>query len=72
METMDCTEGQGGCKAGRAEKSKPEAERLRGMVEKTGKAEHDAETELEGWDMASATTLPEPGTWTISLVNSEI
>ena len=57
------------CKAGRAEKSKPEAERSRGMAEKTGTAKADMETKLEGRDKASATTFLEPGTWTISLVN---
>ena len=53
-------------------KSKPEAERLSGMVEKTGTAESEAETGLEGQDRASATKFSEPGMWTISLVNLEI
>ena len=54
------------------EKSKPEAERLSGIAEKTGMAESEVETELEGQDRASATTFLEPGMWTISLVNSEM
>ena len=72
LEIMNCTKGQVDCKAGRAEKSKPEAERSRGMAKKTGMADSDTETELEGRDKASGTTFLEPGTWTISLVNSEI
>ena len=39
LKTIDWKEGQADCKEGREEKSKPEAERLRGVVEKTGKAE---------------------------------
>ena len=72
LEIMDCTKGQADCKAGRAEKSKLEAERSRGMAEKIGTVESDTETKLEGRNKASATTFSKPGTWTISLVNSEI
>ena len=72
LEIMYCTEGQADCKAGRAEKSKPEGERSRAMAEKTVTVESDTKTELEGWNKESATTFLEPGTWTIILVNSEI
>ena len=63
------------CKAGSVEKSKLEAERSSGKLEKIGTAESEAETELEGLDRASETTFSKPGMWTywtISLVNSEI
>ena len=72
MAIIDWTEGQADCKAGREEKSKPEAERLRGMVEKTGNAEDVTRTWQEGRDRVSATTFLEPGMWTMLLVNSEI
>ena len=72
LDSMDWTEGHSDCRAGRVEKSKFVAERSRGTAKKTGKVEGDAGTWLKGWDRASATTFSEPGTWTISLVNSEM
>ena len=72
LDTMDWTEAHLDCKAGREEKSKSLAERSRETVEKTGTAEGEAETRLKGQKRASATTFLEPGTWTISLVNSEM
>ena len=54
------------------EKSKPEAKRSSGMVEKTGTTEAEAEMELEGQDRVSVTTFLEPGMWIISLVNLKI
>ena len=47
-----------------------EAERSMEMAEKTGTVEEEVGTGLKGRDKASATTFSEPGTWTISLVNS--
>ena len=47
-----------------------EAERSMEMAEKTGTVEEEVKTGLKGQDKASATTFSEPGTWTISLVNS--
>ena len=70
LDNMACTDGQSACRAGSVEKSKLEAERSREMAEKTGMAEGEAGTGLKGRDKASATTFSEPGTWTISLVNS--
>ena len=69
---MDWTEGHSDCRAGRDKKSKPGAERSMDVAEKTGKAEDLTGTRLKGWDRASPTTLVEPGTWTMSLVNSEM
>ena len=71
LETMDWPEGHD-CKEGRLEKSKPEAERSRGLEEKTGKAEDETGAGLEGQDRASVTTFLEPGIWTMLLVNSDI
>ena len=39
LDSMDWTEGHSDCGAGRMEKSKAVAERLRGTAEKTGRAE---------------------------------
>ena len=72
LENMDWTEGHSDCRAWREEKSKSVGERSRETVEKTGTAEGEAETRLKGQKRASATTFLEPGTWTISLVNSEM
>ena len=72
LEIMDWTEGDSDCRAGREEKSKPGVERSRDVAEKTGKAEDLTGTGLKGGDRASATTLSEPGTWTMSLVNLEM
>ena len=72
MEIIDWMEGQADCRAGREEKSKPAAKRLRETAERTGTAETGAELGLEGRERASATMFYEPGTWTISLVNLEM
>ena len=48
LDSMDWTEGQSDCKAGRDEKSKMEAERSRETVEKTGMAEAEIGTRLKG------------------------
>ena len=72
LDNMDWTEGHSDCRAGREEKSKSVAERSRETEEKTGKAEVEAGTGLKGRERVSATTFLEPGTWTISLVNSEM
>ena len=72
LEIVDWTKGHLDCRAGREEKSKPGAERSRDMVEKTGKVEDLIGTGLKGQDRASVTTLLEPGTWTMSLVNLEM
>ena len=68
LDSMDWTEGHSYCKAGRDEKSKSVAERLRETAEKTGTAE--VGTGLKGWERVSSTTFSEPGMWTILLVNS--
>ena len=62
LESMDWMEGHSDCRAGRVEKSKPEAERSRDVGEKTGKVEDLTGTGLKGWDRASANTFLEPGT----------
>ena len=72
LEIIDWTKGQADCKERREEKSKPEAERSRGVAEETGKAEDGTRTRLKWQDRASATTFSEPGMWTMLLVNSEI
>ena len=72
LEIIDWTEGQADCKAEREDKSKPEEERLRGVVEKTARAEDVTGSGLEGRDRVLATTFSEPGMWTMLLVNSEI
>ena len=72
LESMDRTEGQSDCKAGRAEKSKPGAEKFKGVAEKTGNAEVLPGTGLKGCDRVSATTLSEPEMWRMSLVNFEM
>ena len=72
LDIMDWTEAHLDCKAGREEKLKSVGERSRETVEKTGTAEGEVGTGLKGWERASATTFLEPGTWTISLVNSEM
>ena len=69
---MDWTEAHSDCRAGREEKSKLAAKRLKETAEKTGMVEGVAGTGLKGQETASATTFLEPGTWTISLVNSEM
>ena len=69
---MDLTVGHSICRAGREEKSKSVAERSRETAEKTDKAEVEAGTRLKGQERASATMFLGPGTWTISLVNSEM
>ena len=61
LETMDWTEGHLDCRAGRVEKSKPEAERSRKVAENTGKGEDLTGTGMKGRDRASATTFSEPG-----------
>ena len=70
LDNMACTEGQLAWRAGRVEKSKLEAERSRERAERTGTAEEGVGAGLYGQDKASATTFLEPGTWTMSLVNS--
>ena len=70
LANIACTDGQSACRAGRVEKSRLEAERSREKADKTGAAEGGEETGLKGRDKASATTFSEPGTWTMSLVNS--
>ena len=70
LNNMDWTKGHLDCKAGRDEKSKSVAERLRKLAEKTGMTEAEVETGLKGRERASATTFSEPGMWTILLVNS--
>ena len=72
MESIDWTEGHSDCRAVRVEKSKLEVDRSRDAVENTGKAEDLTGTRLKGRDRMSATTLSEPGTWTMSMVNLEM
>ena len=75
LESMDWTEGQVDWRAGNMEKSKPGAERSREMADRQGTAglaEAGVEEGLEGLERASATTVSAPGTWTMSLVNSEM
>ena len=72
LDNTDWTERHSDCKAGRDEKSKLVAERLREMAEKTGTAEADVGTGLKWQERASAMTFLEPGMWTILLVNSEM
>ena len=72
FDTMDWTEVHSDCKAGREEKSKSTAERLREMAEKTGTVEGETGTGLKERESASATTFLEPGMWSILLVNSEM
>ena len=48
LESMDWTEGKSDCRAGREEKSKPGAKRSRDVAEKTGKAEDELGTGLQG------------------------
>ena len=72
LEIMNWTEGHSDCRAGREEKSKTGAEKSRDLVEKIAKAEDLTGTRLKGQDRVSATTLAKPGTWTMSLVNSEM
>ena len=74
FESMDWTEGLSDCRAWRVEKSKLEAERSRDVAENKGKAEDLTGTGPKGQDRArvSSTTLSQPRTWTILLVNSEM
>ena len=72
LDNMDWTKGNLDCRAGREEKCKSVAERLRERAEKIGTVEVEAETGLKGRARVSATTFSEPWTWTISLVNSEM
>ena len=72
LDNMDWTEGHLDCRAGREEKSKLVAERSKETAEKTGTGEVEAGTGLKGWERVSATMCLKPGTWTISLVNSEM
>ena len=72
LDNMDWTEGYSDCRAGREEKSKSVAERLRETAEKTGTAEAEVVTGLKGRERVSTTTFLEPGMWTISLVNLEM
>ena len=72
LESMDWTEGHLDGRAGREEKLIPEAERSRDVAENTGKAGDLTGTRLKGRDRVSATTLSEPGTWTMSMVNLEM
>ena len=46
LDSMDWTEAHSDCRAGREEKSKSVAERLRETTEKTGTAEGEAENRL--------------------------
>ena len=72
LDNMDWTEGHSDCRAGREEKLKLVAERSRETAKKTGTAEVEAGTGLKGLERVSATTFSEPGTWTISIVNSDM
>ena len=72
LETMERTKGHSDCRAGREEKSKLETERSRDMAEKTGKVENGTGMGMKGQERACVTTFLDPGTWMMSLVNSEI
>ena len=71
-DNMYWTEGHSDCRAGREEKSKSVAEKLRETAEKTGTAKVEVGTRLKGQERVSATKFLEPGMWTISLVNLEM
>ena len=72
---MVWTEGKAAWRAGKVEKSKPGADNLRLTVERMGCGRgFGAETEagMKCLERALATAFSAQGTWTISLVNSEI